>query len=62
MKSALMKKITYVGLLAMMFVFLTQCTSGPEWKKINKGLISEYDLSVREISGLPKTNIESNNT
>ncbi len=60
MKSALMKKITYVGLLAMMFVFLTQCTSGPEWKKINKGLISEYDLSVREISGLPNTNIESN--
>ena len=59
MKSRLSKRFLYSSLLALLII-LTQCTSGPEWKKVNDGLISEYDLTVREIPGLPKTGIKSN--
>ncbi len=59
MRSTLIKRFIYSGLLALLFI-LTQCTSGPEWEKVNKGLIDEYDLTVREIPNLPKTGIESN--
>lgn len=59
MKSTLIKRIIYSSLIASMII-LTQCTSVPEWQKTNKGLIKEYGLDVRELPGLPKTNIESN--
>jgi len=45
---------------------LTHCTSTsntgpePEWAKKNKELIKEHNLTVRELSGLPKNSIESN--
>lgn len=53
-------KIFSIGLMAAILFLLTQCASGPEWNKINKSLIKEYGLTVREIPGLPKTGIESN--
>jgi gluconolactonase len=53
-------KIFSIGLMATVIFLLTQCTTAPEWQKINKSLIKEYDLAVREIPGLPKTGIESN--
>ena len=63
MKSTLTNKIICSGLLAIIVIVLTQCTSsssGPEWQKKNKELIAEHKLTVRELSGLPKNSIESN--
>ncbi|NJO25394.1 MAG: cupin domain-containing protein, partial [Bacteroidia bacterium] len=44
--------------------FLTHCTSAsgpePEWAKKNNELIKQYDLRVRELSGLPEIKIASN--
>ena len=53
-------KIFSIGLMAMAFALLTQCTSVPEWNKVNKSLIKEHGLTVRKISGLPETGIKSN--
>ena len=52
-------KIFSIGLMVVVFSLLTQCTSVPEWNKLNNSLIKEYGLTVRKIS-LPKTGIESN--
>ena len=60
MKPTSMKKITLPGLLALVIIMLVQCTSAPEWQKVNKALIKQYDLTGRKLSGLPKTNIVSN--
>jgi gluconolactonase len=62
MSSTLTNKILFNGLLAVNLIGLTQCTStsGPEWQKKNKELIAQHNLTVRELSGLPKTMIESN--
>jgi gluconolactonase len=61
MKSKLTNKVIFSSLLAMLIV-LTQCTSssGPEWEKVNKKLIKEHNLTVRELTGLPENNIASN--
>jgi gluconolactonase len=53
-------KFFSAGLMAVVLIILTQCTPVPEWQKVNKGLIKEYGLNVREIPGLVKTGIESN--
>jgi gluconolactonase len=53
-------KFFSAGLMAVVLIILTQCTPVPEWQKVNKGLIKEYSLNVREIPGLAKTGIESN--
>ena len=53
-------KIYSIGLVATVFFLLTQCTSTPSWDKVNNDLIKEYGLTVRKISGLPKTGIKSN--
>ena len=53
-------KILSIGLVATVFFLLAQCTSVPEWQKVNAGLIKEYGLNVRENSGMPRTGIESN--
>lgn len=37
-----------------------RCTSAPEWQKKNNELIKQYALTVRQLSGIPKINIESN--
>jgi gluconolactonase len=60
MKPTLTKKIIFPGLLALTLIMLSQCTSAPEWQKKNKELIKQYDLTVRKLSGLPKTDIVSN--
>jgi len=41
-------------------VIMSRCTSAPEWQKKNNELIKQYDLTVRQLSGIPKINIESN--
>lgn len=60
MKPTMTKKIIFPGLLALILIMLSQCTSAPEWQKKNKELVIQYDLTVRKLSGLPKTNIVSN--
>jgi gluconolactonase len=64
MRSTLTSKFIFKGLLALSLIGLTQCTSTsgpePEWSAKNKELIAEHKLTVREISGLPKSSIESN--
>ncbi|HOY19515.1 MAG TPA: SMP-30/gluconolactonase/LRE family protein [Haliscomenobacter sp.] len=49
-------------LLAVIVAAMTGCTSSPEpaWQKLNQELISEHNLKVRNLSGLPANNIESN--
>ena len=59
MRSTLTNRIIFSGLLAMGLTVLSQCKpASPEEK--NKDLIAQYNLTVREIPGLPKTSIESN--
>ena len=60
MKSILMKKIIFSGLLPVIAIILTQCTSVPEWQKKNKELIKQYAFTERKLSGLPETKIVSN--
>lgn len=49
-------KILSFGVVAALF----QCSSAPEWKATNDQLISQYELTARELSGLPESGIESN--
>ena len=60
MKSMFNKKILSPGLMAMAVIILTQCTSAPEWKTKNGELIKQYSLTGRELTGLPKTKVNSN--
>src|SRR6187549_975209 len=64
MKSMLTTKAIFSGLLATIVIVLTQCTSAsgpePEWAKKNKELIKQYDLTERELSGLPESKVASN--
>ncbi|HLG39363.1 MAG TPA: SMP-30/gluconolactonase/LRE family protein [Chitinophagaceae bacterium] len=59
-----MSKTIFSGLLAAIVIVLTQCTSAPgpepEWGKKNKELIKQYNLTVRELSGLPEAKAGSN--
>lgn len=56
-----MKKIILPGLLlALPLLILTQCTSAPEWQKKNNELIKQYALTVKQLTGLPKTKVVSN--
>ena len=62
MKSTLTNNVIFRSLLATTLVALTNCSSGPaaEWEKKNKELIAQHNLTVRELSGLPSSKIESN--
>ena len=64
MKSTLTTKAIFSGLLVMIVIVLTHCTSAsgpePEWAKKNKELIKQYNLTERELSGLPKSKVASN--
>ena len=60
MKPMFKKKIFSAGLIAVAVIIFTQCTSAPEWKTKNDGLIKQYSLTVRELPGLPETKIISN--
>lgn len=55
------KKIINCGLLAATIITTTFCTSSvPEWQQKNEELISEHNLTVRELPNLPATHIASN--
>lgn len=55
------RKIINSSVCAAIVITTTFCTSSaPEWQQKNEELISEHKLSVREISNLPATQIESN--
>ena len=62
MKLTRSRKITYGTLLILLVVCLCRCTStsSPEWQKKNKQLIKQYNLTERELSGLPESSVESN--
>ena len=63
MRSALTKKIVWYILLVTSLITLTDCSSTSDesgWEKTNKELIAKYNLTERNLSGLPKTVIESN--
>lgn len=60
------RKITknYISsiVLATLVVGLTTCKQAPtpEWYTVNQNLIKQYNLTVRQLSGLPKMAMESN--
>jgi gluconolactonase len=60
MKSTVMKKIIIGSLSTVIVMCLTYCTPQSAWQKKNDELIKQYNLTVREVTGLPKTTIESN--
>ncbi len=60
MKPSSIKRIIFPGLLALILITFSQCTSKPEWIKVNKDLIKEYGLTETKLTGLPKTGIVSN--
>lgn len=61
MKSKFSKPVCSFLLLTLVGL-LTHCTSSTEsaWHKINAELIKQYNLTQREITGLPKTTLASN--
>lgn len=60
MKPLQTKRNIFFGLLAAILVLMTQCTSAPGWQKVNKQLIRQYDLPVRTLTDIPKTDVVSN--
>src|SRR6188768_3421270 len=64
MNSTRTTKAIFSGLLATIVLVLTNCTSAsgpePEWAKKNKELINQYDLTERELPGLPESKVASN--
>lgn len=58
------RKLVCSCLLLIQMLFLTHCSSPSEsaWKEKNKELIKQYNLTERELTGLPKITIESNLT
>jgi gluconolactonase len=50
------------ALLAIIAFATTQCTSpsAPEWQQRNSELINQYNLTVRDLPGLPAHDIDSN--
>src|SRR5690606_27200546 len=49
-------------LLVVTIFVMVHCkkSSVPDWQEINEKLITEHNLTVRELSDLPNNNIESN--
>jgi gluconolactonase len=64
MKARLMNKIICISLLSTSSIVLTHCSSSSgteaQWQQKNKELISKYNLTERNLSGLPQTTIASN--
>lgn len=62
MKWQTFKIITKSSLLITIAAVLIRCNAPalPEWYDTNQALISEHNLSVRELSGLPGPAVESN--
>ncbi len=55
-----MKRIIVPGLLVIIMIIIGRCTSAPEWQNKNNELIKQYGLTGRQLSGIPKINIELN--
>ena len=55
-------KLIFSSLLYSVVIILAHCSASlePEWQKKNKELIKQYNLTEREITGLPKATITSN--
>ena len=53
-------KIIASATLTALAIAMVQCTSAPAWQTKNKEFIKQYNLTERELSGLPKTSLESN--
>ena len=56
-------KIFLYSILSVTIVIaMARCASSPEseWQQLNQALISEHNLKVRNLSGLPTNDIESN--
>src|SRR6187399_2234034 len=64
MKSSRMTKAIFSCVLATIAIIFTHCTSAsgpePEWAKKNKELIKQYNLTEKELSGLPESKVTSN--
>lgn len=64
MRATLTNKIIFSILLIATSIVIIRCTDSsgaePEWGKKNKELIAQHNLTVREISGLPKNSVQSN--
>lgn len=54
-------KVFFYGLLTVVLITLIQCTSSvPEWEQKNQALIEQYELTKRELKGVPKSTVSSN--
>lgn len=53
MKLTLTKNIVFSGVMLLLVMNLSQCTSStfPEWEEKNKELIKQHNLTGRELSG-----------
>jgi gluconolactonase len=60
MKPTMKVKIFLTGLLTVIIIIMTQCTTAPEWQKKNAELIKQNALTIRQIPDLPKTRVVSN--
>ncbi|MBU3822761.1 SMP-30/gluconolactonase/LRE family protein [Flavobacteriaceae bacterium XHP0103] len=62
MNLKLTKQILNSILLAVAIFTFIQCkeSNTPEWHAVNQELISQHELTVRELSGLPDSNVASN--
>lgn len=60
MKLTFAKRFITAGLTVLLALTLTQCTDVPEWQKKNKELISQYSLTERQLTGIPKIKTGSN--
>jgi gluconolactonase len=60
MNLTLVKNLKFCGLVLATAMFLTHCTSSPEWQNKNEALIKQFNVTAREISDLPASTIASN--
>ena len=64
MRSTLTATTIFSALLVTIVIVSIHCTSAsgpePEWAKKNKELIKQYDLTERELAGLPESKVASN--
>ena len=53
MKPTMKEKIFLTGLLTVIIIIMTQCTTAPEWQKKNAELIKQNALTIRQIPDYP---------
>lgn len=60
MKLTFTQRFITSALTVLLALTLSQCTDVPEWQKKNKELISQYSLTERQLTGIPKIKMDSN--